>query len=228
MKLSLGRFELGTTLNRSIGCPRTVWSLRTSSLLCQRTTAHELSSQWKTFFELTFLTLSWWLEKRSWQISLPGCWTLKSLNVEKIIAVKDATLMHLRKKRPDKNEKFRLAGIRTLTSSSGGSRERVREIRPETYLRQKFLHRENRISLFNWLIFLIKHALHLATKLNSSDIKKCNCFWVPSYNPFASARKAVSPAPTATCVHWLRNTWSSPREVICRKSSTVSFFMETR
>ena len=29
--------------------------------------------------------------------------------------------------------------------------------------------------------FLMKRALYLATKLNSRDIKKCNCFWVPSY-----------------------------------------------
>ena len=44
---------------------------------------------------------------------------------------------------------------------------------------------------FNWLIFLMKHALHFATKLNSRDIQKCNCFWVPSYDLFAFARKAV-------------------------------------
>ena len=37
----------------------------------------------------------------------------------------------------------------------------------------------------------MKRALHFATKLNSRDIKKCNCFWVPSYDLFASARKAV-------------------------------------
>ena len=41
------------------------------------------------------------------------------------------------------------------------------------------------------------------------DVKKCKCFWVPSYDLFASARKAVFPAPTATGVHRLRNTWSS-------------------
>ena len=37
-----------------------------------------------------------------------------------------------------------------------------------------------RISLFNWLIFSMKHALHFATRLNSRDIQKCNWFWVPS------------------------------------------------
>ena len=38
----------------------------------------------------------------------------------------------------------------------------------------------------------MKHALHFATKLNSRDIQKCNnCFWVPSYDLFASAHKEV-------------------------------------
>ena len=31
-------------------------------------------------------------------------------------------------------------------------------------------------TIFNWLTFLVKRALHFATKLNSRDIKKCNCF----------------------------------------------------
>ena len=39
--------------------------------------------------------------------------------------------------------------------------------------------------------FLMKRALHFATKLNSRDNQKCNCFWVPSYDLFASARNAV-------------------------------------
>ena len=52
-------------------------------------------------------------------------------------------------------------------------------------------------------------ALHFSTKLISRDIKKCNCFWVPSYDLFAYTPKAVLPAPTATAVHRLRNTWSS-------------------
>ena len=51
--------------------------------------------------------------------------------------------------------------------------------------------------------------LNFATKLNSKDIQKCNCFWVPSYDLFASASKAVFPAPTATGDHRLRNTWLS-------------------
>ena len=88
--------------------------------------------------------------------------------MEKILAVKDTTYA-VAERKPDKNEKFRLAGIRTLTSYSGGSRGRVREFRPETCLRQKFLHPQDRISLFNWLILLMKHALHFAVKLNSSN-----------------------------------------------------------
>ena len=66
-----------------------------------------------------------------------------------------------------------VGGVR---SSSGGSRRRVRGFGPllsdlTLCLRLKFLHRKDRISLFNWLIFLIKRALHFATKLNSRDIQ---------------------------------------------------------
>ena len=58
---------------------------------------------------------------------------------------------------------------------SGGSRGRVwvvrtpppPHIRPDACLRLKFLHRQHRIQLINRLIFLMKHALHFATKLNS-------------------------------------------------------------
>ena len=62
--------------------------------------------------------------------------------------------------------------------------------------------------LIGWF-FLMKQELHFATKLNSSDIQKCNCFSVPSYDLFTSARKAVFPAPLATGVQKLRKTWSS-------------------
>ena len=54
-------------------------------------------------------------------------------------------------------------------------------------MRPKFLHPQDRISLFN----LMKRALYSASKLNSRDIQKCNCFWVPSNDLFAFARKAV-------------------------------------
>ena len=78
-------------------------------------------------------------------------------------------------------------------------------------LRLKFFHRQDHISLFNsyWLIFLIKCALHFASKLNSRDIQKCNCSYVHTYDLFASARKAVFPEPTASGIHGLRNTLSS-------------------
>ena len=39
----------------------------------------------------------------------------------------------------------------------------------------------------------MKPALHFATKLNSRDIQKCNCFQVPSYDLFAT--KVWTPAP---------------------------------
>ena len=47
---------------------------------------------------------------------------------------------------------------------------RTPPIRPDACLRLKFLHRQDRISLFNWLIFLMKCALHFATKPHSRDI----------------------------------------------------------
>ena len=92
-----------------------------------------------------------------------------------------------------------------------GSRGRVRgvhtsPIKPYACLRLKFLHRRDCISLFNWLIFLMKLALHFATKLNSRIVQKCNCFWVSSYDLFTSARKAVFAVPTATGVLKLKGT----------------------
>ena len=83
-------------------------------------------------------------------------------------------------------------------------------IRRDACLRPKCLHRQDRISLLKWLIFIMKLVLRIfATKPISKDIQKCNCFLVPSYDLFASASKAVFPAPLATGIHRLRNTWSS-------------------
>ena len=76
-------------------------------------------------------------------------------------------------------------------------------------MRLKVLHRQDRTSLFKWMTFVKKHALHFATRRNSKDIQKCNCFWVPSSDLFASATKAVFPMPTATGDHTLRNRWLS-------------------
>ena len=88
-----------------------------------------------------------------------------------------------------------------MADPGGGSGGPDPPIRPDACLRLKSLHRQDRISLLNWLIFFLrKRALHVATKLNFRDIQKCNCFCVPSYDLFASARKALFPAPTATGV----------------------------
>ena len=84
------------------------------------------------------------------------------------------------------------------------------------------------ISLFNWLMFLKKRALHFSTKLNSWDIPKCNCFChkfcVPSYDLLSSVRKAIFPAPTATGVHTLRNKWSSPLSQLVTKKFNSHFW----
>ena len=48
-----------------------------------------------------------WKKKKSWQISLPAYWTLKSLNVEKILAVKYTTYAAAQRK-PDKNKNLGL------------------------------------------------------------------------------------------------------------------------
>ena len=40
-------------------------------------------------------------------------------------------------------------------------------------------------------MYVTKRALDFAAKLNSRGIQNCNCFWVPSYGLFSSARKAV-------------------------------------
>ena len=99
-----------------------------------------------------------------------------------------------------------------MANAGGGSGVPDPSIKLDACLRLKFLHPQNCISLFTWLncfFVLMKRALHFATKLNSRGNQTCISFWVLSYDLFASARKAVFPAPTATGVHRLRNTWSS-------------------
>ena len=103
-------------------------------------------------------------------------------------------------------------GTKAVADPGGGSGgpDPAPPIRPDTCLRLKSLQRQDCISLFNWLNFLMKRVLYFATKLNSRDIKKCDCLWVPSYDLFAPARKAVSPARRlATGFYRLRNTQSS-------------------
>ena len=76
--------------------------------LSELAAAHELCSQEKTFFELNFLyclVMTW---KKIFTDFFAQVLNFKEFNVEKIIAVKDATYADVRRK-PDKNEKFRLA-----------------------------------------------------------------------------------------------------------------------
>ena len=68
-----------------------------------------------------------------------------------------------------------------------------------TTLRLKFLHRQDRISLFNWLIFLRKCAWHFSTKLNSRDIEKCNCFWYPLWSVRLCSQSSISRASGDRC-----------------------------
>jgi len=107
--------------------------------------------------------------------------------------------------------------LATVVDPGGGSRGS----RPDACLKLKFLHGQDPISLFNWPIFLMKHALHFATKLNSRDFKKCDGFWVPSYDLFASALKAVFPTPAVPGVHRLKHMVISVRSNLPHKSSTV-------
>ena len=99
-----------------------------------------------------------------------------------------------------------VSGVSRITvkdprGGSGGGGVRTLPSRTDACLRLKFSHRQDRISLFNRLMYLMKRALHFATRQNSWDIKKCDCFWVLSSDLFTSARKAVVPAPTATGAH---------------------------
>ena len=55
-------------------------------------------------------------------------------------------------------------------------------------------------------------ALHFVTKLNFRDTQNCSCFWVASYDLFASARKAGS-----------RANGDRRSQIDKQKSSTVLF-----
>ena len=59
-----------------------------------------------------------------------------------------------------------------------------------TCLTMKFFHFQDRISLFNWLIFLMKWVLNFGTKLNSRHIQ---IVLGPSYGLLTSAYKVVLP-----------------------------------
>ena len=115
--------------------------------------------------------------------------------------------------------------------SGGGSRGRVRippaPIRPSACLRTEILTSKGSYITFQLADFVMKRTLHFATKLNFRDIKKCNCFLVPSYDLFASAHKAVFPALTTTGVHRLRKTWSSLLSQLITKKVQQAFLNQS-
>ena len=81
---------------------------------------------------------------------------------------------------------------------SGGSGPPLSDLTLTT-LRLKFLHRQDRISLFNWLIFLRKCAWHFSTKLNSRDIEKYNCLWYPLWSVRLCSQSSISRASGDRC-----------------------------
>ena len=65
-------------------------------------------------------------------------------------------------------------------------------------------------------------ALHFATKLNSRDIQKCHCFWVPSNDLFASARRSsISRANGDQRSQIEKHVAVSVKSDLPQKSSTV-------
>ena len=100
-------------------------------------------------------------------------------------------------------------------------------IRPTACLRTEILTSKGSYITFQLADFVMKRTLHFATKLNFRDIKKCNCFSVPSYDLFASAHKAVFPALTTTGVHRLRKTWSSLLSQLITKKVQQAFLNQS-
>ena len=74
--------------------------------------------------------------------------------------------------------------ILTISAALHGipGESRVRTPLSDISLFQKFLHRQDRISLFNWLTFLMKRGLHFASKLNSTDFQNVIVFEYPPMN----------------------------------------------
>ena len=83
--------------------------------------------------------------------------------------------------------------------------------------------------VWDWSSYMNRIVYHFLTgwAFYSRNIQKCNCFWVPSYDLFASARKAVFPSPAATGVHRLRKRWLSLWEVICHKKVQQAFLNQS-
>ena len=107
--------------------------------------------------------------------------------------------------------------------TSGGYWERVRgirtpPIRSDACLRLKVFRPQDRTSLFKWLAFVKKRALHFATKANSKDIQKCNCFGYPpvicspllakQYFP-RQRRPAITDWETGGCLCFSAGSWST-------------------
>ena len=70
--------------------------------------------------------------------------------------------------------------------------------------------------------YLMKCAMHFATKLNSWDNTKWHSFLVPSHDLFASAHKAVFFLPDGDeCPQIMKHVVISVRSKLSQKSSTV-------
>ena len=65
----------------------------------------------------------------------------------------------------------------------------------------------------------MKRTLHFVTKLNSSDIQKCNCFWVPSYDLFALLAKQYLPRQRRPAF----TDWETRGRLCEKKFSTKKF-----
>ena len=104
-----------------------------------------------------------------------------------------------------------------MVDPGGGSRGSglPSPIRPDACLRLKFLHWKDHISLFNWLIFLLKCTMHFATILSSRDIKNVIVFGYPPMICSPLITKQYFPC------HRLRNKLSSLRSNLPQESSTV-------
>ena len=89
----------------------------------------------------------------------------------------------------------------------------------DAFLRLKFLHRQDRISLFNWLIFFIERRVAFCYST------KYFCFGYPPMicSPLlAKYAKQYFPRQWWPAFTYWGSTWSSLWEVIChKKSSTV-------
>ena len=111
----------------------------------------------------------------------------------------------------------------------------VPPIRPDACLRLKFLHRQDCISLFNWLIFLNETSVAFCHYTKFQGYSKMLLFWVPPYDLYASARKAVFPAPMAVRGQGIimynqtgeRGCGGCGGEVICHKKAQQSFLNQS-